>query len=134
KEAQTKAAVPLATSPKDGKSDWSALDQSVAELRDWLTLLERMLKSQRVAVGDMDEIEELIKKYKARKHSKSPNLIFLEDVERILIQIKSLLKYMQGNLQDMEDKRGKLVEISDTTTWLQVLPARSPEQKAFLEK
>ncbi|XP_052810329.1 dystrophin-like isoform X2 [Mya arenaria] len=103
KEAQTKAAVPLATSPKDGKSDWSALDQSVAELRDWLTLLERMLKSQRVAVGDMDEIEELIKKYK-------------------------------GNLQDMEDKRGKLVEISDTTTWLQVLPARSPEQKAFLEK
>jgi dystrophin len=48
------------------KPDWSDFDQSVAELRDWLTLLERMLKSQRVTVGDIEEIEQMTKKQKVR--------------------------------------------------------------------
>lgn len=39
-------------------------DRSVAELRDWLTLLERMLKSQRVTVGDISDIEQTIMKQK----------------------------------------------------------------------
>ena len=46
------------------KPVWSDFDQSVAELRDWLTLLERMLKTQRVCVGDIQEIEMMIKKQK----------------------------------------------------------------------
>ncbi|KAH3739241.1 hypothetical protein DPMN_045890 [Dreissena polymorpha] len=48
----------------DDKPDWSDFNQSVAELSDWLKLLERMLKSQRVTVGDMEEIEELSNKQK----------------------------------------------------------------------
>ena len=46
------------------KPVWSDFDQSVAELRDWLTLLERMLKTQRVSVGDIQEIEMMIQKQK----------------------------------------------------------------------
>lgn len=50
-------------SPAFSKSDWSEFDQSVAELRDWLTLLEHMLKSQRVTV-DVEEIEQMSQKHK----------------------------------------------------------------------
>ena len=53
----------VATQPTS-KPVWSDFDQSVAELRDWLTLLERMLKSQRVTVGDIQEIEIMIQKQK----------------------------------------------------------------------
>ena len=38
----------------------------MAELRDWLTLLERMLRSQRVAVGDCKEIEQVLNKQKVQ--------------------------------------------------------------------
>lgn len=41
-------------------SPWPDFDKSVAELRDWLTLLERMLKSQRVTVADVSDIEHTI--------------------------------------------------------------------------
>lgn len=50
--------------PAVSKPDWTEFDQSVAELRDWLTLLERMLKSQRVTVGDVEEIEQMVLKHK----------------------------------------------------------------------
>lgn len=45
-------------------SQWPDFDKSTAELRDWLTLLERMLKSQRVTVGDIKDIEQMIQKEK----------------------------------------------------------------------
>lgn len=60
KVSQAQAAAP------SSKPDRSDFDQSVAELRDWLTLLERMLKSQRVTVGDIEEIEGMTKKQKVR--------------------------------------------------------------------
>ena len=56
--------VAQAAAQPSAKPDWSDFDQSVAELRDWLTLLERMLKSQRVTVGDIEEIEQMTKKQK----------------------------------------------------------------------
>lgn len=37
-----------------------------AELTDWLSLLERVLKSQRVMVGDIEDINEMIIKQKVR--------------------------------------------------------------------
>ena len=43
-------------------SQWPDFDKSIAELRDWLTLLERMLKSQRVTVGDIKDIEDMKQK------------------------------------------------------------------------
>ena len=44
-------------------------ERAVAELRDWLTLLERMLKTQRVTVGDIPDIEQTIVKQKVSKSS-----------------------------------------------------------------
>ena len=46
-------------------------ERSVAELRDWLTLLERMLKTQRVTVGDIPDIEQTIVKQKVSKSSET---------------------------------------------------------------
>ena len=53
----------VATQPTS-KPAWSDFDKTVAELQDWLTLLERMLKSQIVTVGDLQEIEITIQKQK----------------------------------------------------------------------
>lgn len=39
-------------------------DKLVAELRDWLVLLERTLRTQPVTVADLEEIEETIAKQK----------------------------------------------------------------------
>lgn len=36
------------------------------ELTDWLSLLDRVLKSQRVMVGDLEDINEMIMKQKVR--------------------------------------------------------------------
>ncbi|XP_077976931.1 dystrophin-like isoform X2 [Glandiceps talaboti] len=48
----------------ESPSPWPEFDKAVAELRDWLTLLDHMLKSQIVSVGDVEEIEEMIIKQK----------------------------------------------------------------------
>ena len=48
----------------DATSPWPDFDKVVAELRDWLTLLERMLRLQTVTVGDLEEMEEMIAKQK----------------------------------------------------------------------
>ena len=40
-------------------SSWLEFDKSVSELRDWLRLLEHMLRSQKVAVGDLKDIEQM---------------------------------------------------------------------------
>lgn len=39
-------------------------DKMVAELRDWLVLLDRTLRTQPVTVGDLEEIEETIARQK----------------------------------------------------------------------
>ena len=52
-------------------SPWPDFDKVVAELRDWLTLLERMLRLQTVTVGDLEEMEEMIAKQKVRTCSNS---------------------------------------------------------------
>ena len=50
--------------PMESASPWPDFDKVVAELRDWLTLLERMLRLQTVTVGDLEEMEEMIAKQK----------------------------------------------------------------------
>ena len=55
-------------------SPWPEFDKSVSDLRDWLTLLDHMLKSQVVTVGDIEEIEDIIVKQKVRI-SKHPNFL-----------------------------------------------------------
>ena len=49
---------PAATPP------WEDFDKSLTELRDWLTKLEKLLKTQRVTVGDIKDIELMISKDK----------------------------------------------------------------------
>ncbi|CAG5117360.1 unnamed protein product, partial [Candidula unifasciata] len=50
-------------------SSWMEFDRSVSELRDWLTLLEHMLRSQKVTVGDIKDIEHMIQKQKRESDS-----------------------------------------------------------------
>uniref|UniRef100_A0A8W8JFQ6 Dystrophin n=1 Tax=Magallana gigas TaxID=29159 RepID=A0A8W8JFQ6_MAGGI len=73
-------------------------DRSVAELRDWLTLLERMLKSQRVTVGDISDIEQTIMKQKN----------VLQDMESKrpqLEQVLSTARDLQKQRMSEEDKK-----------------------------
>ncbi|XP_061169275.1 dystrophin-like isoform X1 [Saccostrea echinata] len=76
-------------------------DRSVAELRDWLTLLERMLKTQRVTVGDISDIEQTIMKQKnvlQDMESKRPQL------EQVLSTARDLQK------QNMSDTDRKILK------------------------
>lgn len=50
--------------PPTAASSWMEFDRSVSELRDWLTLLEHMLRFQKVTVGDVKDIEHMIQKQK----------------------------------------------------------------------
>ena len=45
-------------------SPWPDFDKVVTELREWLTLLERMLQTQSVTVGDLEEMEDMLAKQK----------------------------------------------------------------------
>ncbi|XP_052240299.1 dystrophin-like isoform X2 [Dreissena polymorpha] len=71
----------------DDKPDWSDFNQSVAELSDWLKLLERMLKSQRVTVGDMEEIEELSNKQKGYLGEMEDRKLRLMDIQMSAAEI-----------------------------------------------
>jgi dystrophin len=53
----------LATAPEP-ESPWPDLDKAVSEIKDWLLLVQHLLKSQHVMVGDIDEIEEAVAKQK----------------------------------------------------------------------
>ena len=64
-EIQRSAAMDSVTAVESA-SPWPDFDKVVAELRDWLTLLERMLRLQTVTVGDLEEMEEMIVKQKVR--------------------------------------------------------------------
>ncbi|XP_069136952.1 dystrophin-like isoform X1 [Argopecten irradians] len=76
-------------------SPWPDFDKSLAELRDWLTLLERMLKSQRVTVGDIKDIEQMIQR--------QTNV--LQDMETKRPQLEDLLnaaESLQKNASESE--------------------------------
>lgn len=55
---------PAINANRRDSSPWPDVDKVVAELRDWLMLLERMLRLQVVTVGDLQEIENMIMKQK----------------------------------------------------------------------
>ncbi|XP_053396069.1 dystrophin-like isoform X7 [Mercenaria mercenaria] len=121
------------------KPDWSEFDQSVAELRDWLTLLERMLKSQRVTVGDIEEIEQMTKKQKdigSEYHLHMPELsiVEIEAVESLVKDIGSELKQLQGFLQDMGNKKAKLAEVLSKAETLRKRSQSDDEKRTLREK
>lgn len=49
-----------------GDAALDKFNKSWMELDDWLTLLDHMVQTQRVMVGDLDEISEMTVKLKVR--------------------------------------------------------------------
>lgn len=49
-----------------GDAALDKFNKSWAELNDWLSLLDHMVQTQRVTVGDLDEIKEMTAKLKVR--------------------------------------------------------------------
>ncbi|XP_063403799.1 dystrophin-like isoform X1 [Mytilus trossulus] len=90
-------------------SQWPDFDKSTAELRDWLTLLERMLKSQRVTVGDIKDIEQMIQKEKSVLQDMATKRTQLEDV---LSTAEDLQKHStsESDKQMLKEKVEKLRE------------------------
>ncbi|XP_067674722.1 dystrophin-like isoform X3 [Haliotis asinina] len=73
--------VKVSQAEKQQSSAWPDFDKSVGELRDWLTVLERMLKTQKVTVGDIKDIEQIISREKA----------ILQDMENRRAQLDTVL-------------------------------------------
>ncbi|PIK47741.1 dystrophin-like protein, partial [Apostichopus japonicus] len=73
-------------------------DKMVAELRDWLVLLDRTLRTQPVTVGDLEEIEETIARQKK----------LLQDLAVKRPQLEDLVKQadrLQGEVGEPEDQK-----------------------------
>ncbi|XP_071801510.1 dystrophin-like isoform X3 [Asterias amurensis] len=91
-------------------SPWPDFDKVVAELRDWLTLLERMLRLQTVTVGDLEEMEEMIAKQKSLLQD-------LEEKHPQLDELVSRAKTLQleskaeGSKQMLQEKVDKLLDL-----------------------
>ncbi|KAK3712452.1 hypothetical protein RRG08_002782 [Elysia crispata] len=88
-------------------SSWLEFDKSVSELRDWLRLLEHMLRSQKVAVGDLKDIEQM--QIKQMTH-----LTDMEGKESQLDKVMATSSVLQrsmdnsGDRQTLKDRTEKL--------------------------
>ncbi|XP_072178254.1 dystrophin-like [Diadema setosum] len=91
-------------------SPWPDIDKVVAELRDWLLLLERMLRLQTVTVGDLEEIEDMITKQKSH----------IQDLDIKHPQLKELVKRAksiqeetvnEGDKRLLQEKMARLLEL-----------------------
>lgn len=75
----------------------SALDKfnnSWAELNDWLSLLDHMVQTQKVTVGDLDDIKEMTAKLKVRPWCRHAFILFRSNSSFcIQIQKTYLLKF-----------------------------------------
>ncbi|XP_033125074.1 dystrophin-like isoform X4 [Anneissia japonica] len=103
-----------------GHSPWPEFDNAVAELRDWLRLLDHMLRSQTVTVCDLQEIEEMIGKQKGvwsgilpMFYTLGPNdrqLIgaMVVDIMTMLAQLEFTFDHCMSLLQDIDGKRPQL--------------------------
>ncbi|XP_038058938.1 dystrophin-like isoform X2 [Patiria miniata] len=99
-----------AAAPAEGASPWPDFDKVVAELRDWLTLLERMLRLQTVTVGDLEEMEDMIAKQRSLLQDleeKHPQLDELVSRAKIL-QLES---QTEGSKQLLQEKVDKLLDL-----------------------
>ncbi|XP_064628408.1 dystrophin-like isoform X4 [Lineus longissimus] len=107
----------LASAPEP-ESPWPDLDKAVAEIKDWLLLVQHLFKSQHVVVGDIDDIEEAVAKQKhelIRVLSTScVNLLqddpadSLGDVEVLVKEMQTLTFELQNVVYDMEHTKPKL--------------------------
>ncbi|XP_051035312.1 dystrophin-like, partial [Phodopus roborovskii] len=77
-------------------------NQAWTELTDWLSLLDRVIKSQRVMVGDLEDINEMIIKQKAT----------LQDLEQKRPQLEELITAAQ-NLKNKTSNQEARTIITD---------------------
>ncbi|XP_041352153.1 dystrophin-like isoform X2 [Gigantopelta aegis] len=88
---------------------WPDFDKAVAELRDWLTKLERLLKSQRVTVGDIKDIEQMISKEKTILQDMESHRPKLNDVLSRADELRKLTN-SENDKQILKDNANKLKE------------------------
>ncbi|KAM5221589.1 dystrophin isoform 1-T1 [Ctenodactylus gundi] len=70
-----------------------------SELTDWLSLLDRVIKSQRVMVGDLEDINEMIMKQKAT----------LQDVEQRRPQLEELITAAQNLKNKISNQEARAI-------------------------
>ncbi|XP_069787742.1 utrophin-like isoform X2 [Narcine bancroftii] len=73
------------------------LDKSAMELIDWLTLIDQMIKSNIITVGDLEEINEIIVRLKATKND-------LEQRRSRLDAIFTLAQNLKNKTADLEER------------------------------
>ncbi|XP_076774369.1 dystrophin isoform X9 [Arvicanthis niloticus] len=107
------------------------------ELTDWLSLLDRVIKSQRVMVGDLEDINEMIIKQKAtlqdleqrrpqleelitaaqnlknKTSNQEARTVITDRIERIQIQWDEVQEQLQNRRQQLNEM------LKDSTQWLE---------------
>ncbi|XP_012585751.1 PREDICTED: dystrophin isoform X6 [Condylura cristata] len=107
------------------------------ELTDWLSLLDRVLKSQRVMVGDLEDINEMITKQKAtlqdleqrrpqleelitaaqnlknKTSNQEARTVITDRIERIQSQWDEVQEHLQNRRQQLNEM------LQDSTQWLE---------------
>lgn len=49
-------------------SPWPKFDKAVSELHDWLNTLSNMMKTEKIVLGDSEDMEGLLEKQKVLNH------------------------------------------------------------------
>lgn len=52
------------TSIDEKQTPWPKFDKAVSELHDWLSLVEEVIKNQKIMLGDVEEMQRLTNKQK----------------------------------------------------------------------
>ncbi|XP_013413171.1 dystrophin isoform X2 [Lingula anatina] len=110
---------------------WPEFDKSVVELRDWLTLLEQMLKSQIVTVGDIEEIEEMISKQKRAFEcvsSRPLTSLSCDDVDTIRSMVRDIRQHILVLKTILSDLEGKQPHLQDLITAGENLKSQTEEE------
>ncbi|XP_022094793.1 dystrophin-like [Acanthaster planci] len=128
----------METAVVETTSPWPDFDRVVAELRDWLTLLERMLRLQTVTVGDLEEMEEMIAKQKEIWSGVLPLFSALAPSDRqliggLVVDIVTMLVQLESLLQDLEEKHPQLDELVSRAKTLQ-LESQTEGSKQLLQE
>ncbi|XP_059157467.1 dystrophin-like isoform X5 [Physella acuta] len=134
-------------------TSWLEFDKSITELRNWLTLLEQMLTSQKVTVGEVKDIEHMIQKQKHEVTSPlvsanefdlnefvdgSPLLCLsdhdLGSLQAQVADITSYLRQLEKHLSEMESKKSQLDSVMTTSSKLQKSMDNFSERQALKER
>ncbi|KAH9507979.1 hypothetical protein Btru_052499, partial [Bulinus truncatus] len=135
-------------------ASWLDMDKSMTELYNWLTVLEQSLRSQKVIVGDLRDIEHMIQKQKhfsvasvLTVHASLNNchrngnrflsdscLLCLSDLCCPQAQLADCLKQLETHLQEMDNRRTQLDNVLTTSSKLQKSLENLNERQALKDR